>query len=115
MSDQQPRASPHRAALRERPESAGARGERRPAVLFGVYTEHAGGAAHHQHTAGGKEEVGGGLCNTENMNITHTHSALHCTYADLMLNITLHLTHLSLRRGRLHRVMNGARYMKSAL
>lgn len=57
LSDQQPRAAADRAAVRERPEPAGARGERRPAVLFGIHAENAGGAAHYQHTAGGKEEV----------------------------------------------------------
>lgn len=62
LSDQQPRAAADRAAVRECPEPAGTRGERRPAVLFGLHTEHAGGAAHYQHTAGGKEEVGFSRC-----------------------------------------------------
>lgn len=57
LSDQQPRAAADRAAVRERPEPAGARGERRPAVLFDLHTKHTGGAAHYQHTAGGKEDV----------------------------------------------------------
>lgn len=47
LPDQQPRAPAHRAAVRERSEPPGARGERRPAVLFGLYPEHAGGATHH--------------------------------------------------------------------
>lgn len=57
LSDQQPRAAADRAAVRERTEPAGARGERRPAVLSGLHAEHAGGAAHYQHAAGGEEEV----------------------------------------------------------
>lgn len=56
LSDQQPRAAVDGAAVWERPEPAGARGECRPAVLFGLYTEHTGGAAHHQHAAGGEEK-----------------------------------------------------------
>lgn len=56
LSDQQPRAAADRAAVRERPEPAGPRGERRPAVLFGIHAENTGGAAHYQHTAGGKEK-----------------------------------------------------------
>lgn len=54
LSDKQPRAASHRAALREHSESVGARGERRPALLFGLYTERSGGASHHPHPAGGK-------------------------------------------------------------
>lgn len=56
LSDQQPRAASDRAAVRERPEPAGARRERRPAVLPGLHSEHTDGAAHHQHSEGGEEE-----------------------------------------------------------
>lgn len=56
VSDQQPRAAADRATVRERPEPAGARGERRPAVLFGLHTEHTGGASHNHHAAGGENQ-----------------------------------------------------------
>lgn len=81
LSDQQPRAAADRAAVRERPESAGARGERRPAVLFGLHTEHTGGAAHHQHAAGGEDDAGALRLGSVSIrdSHTHTHTLSRCT------------------------------------